>query len=357
MQTTHTEADADLISYIAASKAVGTGDAFLLDLLKASGWSERRIFAAFGAYYADAIGLAVPVRGTRLESARDGFLYLLAFIALGCWATGLGHLFYVLIDQWFPSSLDSPFIVHAARHSVSLELATIIVAFPISLFVNRIIGRQLATRPESADSGVRKWLTYIALVVASVILLGDAIFFLQNFLHGDLTQRFVLDTLVLFAIVGSIFAYYWQTLRSSSVLPQRDRLFTMLSIAVVSAALMCGFSTIGTPAHERGLSLDDQRVRDLSFIARRLAVDGRVTHDSPLRPAVLDEFHDPLTHRSYEYARLDRGAYRLCANFASATSDEIAPGFAHLAGRTCFTFAAGATVPNRTDPPSEAARL
>jgi hypothetical protein len=288
------EVESHLVPFVQAAKRGGASDAFIVELLKASGWPERRIYAAFSIYYARVTGMAVPVRGNRFEYAGDGFLYLLAFISLAFWATGAGHLLYVLIDGWFPNTLDQPYVTATLRDRVSLELATIIVAYPIFITVSRVINRQLADRPESADSGVRKWLTDIALVIAATVLLGDAIFFLQSFLHGDLSMRFVLDTLVLFAIVGSIFAYYLSTLRGEPVLTARDRSFTAASAAFVVFVLVCGFGNLGSPGRQHALSLDDRRVDDLAFIQSRIAAgydqtrhSGRASReDRPPRPTV-----------------------------------------------------------------------
>ena len=50
------------------------------------------------------------------------------------------------------------------RRSVTWQMATLVVAFPIFLLVMRAIVRENAAHPEQLQSGVRKWLTYIALL-------------------------------------------------------------------------------------------------------------------------------------------------------------------------------------------------
>jgi hypothetical protein len=334
------ELESQLVPFVQEAKRSGASDAFIVELLKASGWPERRIYAAFSTYYAKVTGMAVPVRGSRFEYASDGFLYLLAFISLACWATGAGHLLYVLIDAWFPNALDQPYFATTLRDRVSLELATIIVAYPIFVAVSAFINRQLANRPESADSGVRKWLTYLALVIAATVLLGDAIFFLQNFLHGDLTVRFVLDTLVLFAIVGSIFGYYLLTLRGEPVSTARDRSFAGVSAVLVVFALVCGFGNLGSPSRQHALSVDDRRVDDLTFIQSRIAAGYRIKRDIPaaLPPSV--DRRDPQTGRPYGYERIDARRYRLCSDFATVGASPVRPAFAHPADHTCFSLAA-----------------
>ena len=69
------------------------------------------------------------------------------------------------------------------------------------------------TRPEKLESGIRKWLTYIALLIAAGTVIGDLITFLTFFLQGELTTRFVLKVLTVVAIAGSIFWYYLGSLK------------------------------------------------------------------------------------------------------------------------------------------------
>ncbi len=76
-----------------------------------------------------------------------------------------------------------------------------------------MIAAEIARRPESADSGIRAWLTYLALVIAGMCVLSDAIWVLEAFLTGTLTVRFVLDSIVVIGLGGGVFAYYPATLR------------------------------------------------------------------------------------------------------------------------------------------------
>ena len=62
--------------------------------------------------------------------------------------------------------------------------------------------------PEKLESGVRRWLTYIALLLASATVIGDLVTFLSYFLRGDLTTRFVLKVVTVFVIAGGVFWYY-----------------------------------------------------------------------------------------------------------------------------------------------------
>ena len=197
-----------LNGFIEAAKSKGASDEFLVNLLREEGWAAKEIYAAFRRRYENLTGLALPTRGEGAgESARDAFLYLLAFSTLATWAIALGSLLFTFIDRWLPDPLVQRQF-ETSRYAVSSEMACIIVAFPIFLLVMRFILREVEKNPEKVESGVRKWLTYIALLVTAGIVIGDLITFLSYFLRGELTARFVLKALMVIAIAGSIFWYY-----------------------------------------------------------------------------------------------------------------------------------------------------
>ena len=341
-----------LAAFIDAAKARNVADDSIVALLKHKGWSERRIYQAFASYYEGALGTPLPERGARIEYASDAFLYLLAFISLGAWAFSAGYVFDALIDRWIPSGLESAYQLSAFRSEVAGELATIIVALPIFAFVSRTIAAGISRRPEMADSGVRKWLTYVALVLAAMCLIGDGIWFVTSFLTGDLTLRFVLKALVLVVLAGGIFTYYLSTVRGQAVEPRRDRRYGALALGVAGLALVFGFFDVGTPAHAREVALDDRRVRSLVEIAERVHEDFTNNHRKTPAP-YLDELNippidllDPVTKVPYEYRLLGGSYFQLCATFTQ--SEQAEGGYAtyqHGPGRTCFQRDA-AHVPN-----------
>ena len=210
MNASLTATASDLDAFVGVAKTKGVPDDALVPLLRQNGWSERRVYRALTDYYGSSLGIAPPSRSGPAENARDGFAYLVLFMTLGTWATALGQIFYNLIDRKFADrAYDYPYYASQSFfHEMAWQLAALIVAFPVFFFVQRSIEQHLKARPESADSGVRKWLTYIALVIAASICIGDAIWFLQGLLTGEVTIRFVLRVVTLLTIGGGIFAYY-----------------------------------------------------------------------------------------------------------------------------------------------------
>ncbi|MGA8533987.1 MAG: DUF5671 domain-containing protein [Candidatus Tumulicola sp.] len=329
-----------LLDFIRSAKAHNADDQFLAALLRQNGWSDRRIFSAFAAYYQDATGLAVPARGSRSEDARDAFFYLLAFVTLGIWAVAFVWLGNVLIDRAFPSALDFEYAAESFRSGAAGQLASLIVAFPIFIFVSRAIVLETRRRPESLESGVRKWLTYLALVITTLALVGDGVWFLQQFLLGDLTLRFVLKSLVLFLTAGGVLWYYLGTVRASSdTAAARDSIFGWVAAGAVIVAVVLGFTGIGTPRHGRSLQLDEQRVNDLRAIAGGIAETYRAAHRLPkVLPPIESSKLDPETLKPYAYVPLGPTRFKLCAVFdASGGGSTDSTFWKHPAGETCFT--------------------
>jgi len=198
----------NLDRFIAAAKDRGASDEFLVSLLREQGWPAKEIYAAFRRRYESLTGFALPAHGGNAgEAARDAFFYLLVYSTLATWATALGSLVFTFIDRWFPDTLAQRSFENS-RYAVSSEMACIIVAFPVFLFVMRFILRDVERHPEKVESGVRKWLTYIALLITAGVVIGDLITFLAYFLRGELTARFILKSLTVLIIAGSIFWYY-----------------------------------------------------------------------------------------------------------------------------------------------------
>jgi hypothetical protein len=355
--------DGDLPAYVRAAKAAGIADDFIVQLLKNAGWSERSIFDAFTAFYRESAGLTIPpsgsvraVRGSRIEYARDAFLYLLVFLTLAWWTISLGYVFFTLIDRYIPD----PSIVQAytswSVRSISFPLAGIVVAFPLFLAVSWYQLKESFERPELLESGVRKWLTYIALVITALIVIGDVVTFIAWFLNGGLSSRFMWRVLVVFVLASGVFAYYLTSLRSAAAPRRLQIAFSAAAIALVAAGLWGGFGLSGPPSAQRARAEDDRRLSDLSRI--QFALHEQWVKAEPKRSSVLPatlaealpmnrtarDQRDPVTGAPYEFHALGGTRYQLCATFAASTQDseQTPPSpqavWQHPAGRYCFAF-------------------
>jgi hypothetical protein len=131
-----------------------------------------------------------------------------------------------------------------------------------------------------------------------------------------------------------------------------NRLFVIGAIGVVALGLAVAFVFLGTPSHQRLVSLDNHRIRELTEIAQRL--HNRYPSGKLPRRAPSDlSLHDPATAQSYSFHRVDSTHYVLCAVFDTDDTTNIGEQAAeeamqaimippsdwrHPAGRVCYEF-------------------
>lgn len=345
-----------LSEFIEASKAKGASDEFLASFLTRRGWPQDDVYAVLGNHWEQATGLTLPTRVAG-ESSRDAFLYLLSFSTLATWSSALGSMLFRFIDRWFPDPVTRDH-VYNLRTAVTWQMASAAVAFPIFLFVMRTILSEAQDRHERLQSAVRKWLTYIALFLTAGAMICDLIWFLDYFLTGELTTRFLLKALTVMMICGAIFVYYLSSLqwdRNTDIAraKRRSLKFGVGAAAAVITAFGIGLGVAGTPDHQRHIKADRIRMQDLQGIAyavsswHRRAESGRSNVLLPPSLAALagkgvsaSQIVDPETKAPYEYRVRSASAYELCATFSDAEEPDsalITQFWRHGKGRMCFT--------------------
>jgi hypothetical protein len=202
----------DLELFVRDALGKGQSKPSILAALTAAGWPAEQSASALDAY-ADVV-FPVPVPRPRpYLSAREAFLYLVLFATLYVTAYHLGSLLFDLINRAFPDPADPAWQAMHLGSSMRWSVASVIIAFPVFLFVARHLGKELARSPIKRLSAVRRWLTYLTLFLAAGIVIGDLITLVYNVLGGELTTRFGLKVIVVAAIAGTIFAYYLFDLR------------------------------------------------------------------------------------------------------------------------------------------------
>jgi hypothetical protein len=202
----------DLVQFIRLAREKGAADEFISQLLQDYGWPQREVERAYFEVYEQLAGQPIPTpRGASIESARDAFFYLLAFVTLAIWTQALGQLAFIFIDHLIPDVLDR--YGGDPSWQVAFCLSRLIVAYPVYLLVMRHINRELARHREKYFSGVRKWLTYLTLLIAALIGIGTIITFLTSFLQGEVTLRFLLKVLVVLVLDGGVLWYYSNWIR------------------------------------------------------------------------------------------------------------------------------------------------
>lgn len=297
---------------------------------------------------------------------RDTFLYLLSLITLIVSAISFGVLLFQYINIYFPDVLERGYSYggfNSYRNQIRFALATLVVLFPVYAWSARVIRRDILENPEKRELKLRKWLLYFTVFVAGLVIIGDLVGLINNYLLGELTIRFVLKVLSILFIAGSIFYYYFSQLRESTEKRSyRMALWPKVIIGVVAAVVVFGFYLAGSPQSQRLTRFDERRVSDLQIIQGQLISYWQTKHTLPAGLSNLEDDisgfrvpRDPKTNQSYEYQKEANLKFSLCAAFDTKTTDQdearsAAPypyrgkidpyspeNWEHGVGRQCFT--------------------
>ena len=210
----------ELGDFVRAALERGVPRAEIEAALRQAGWTLGQTRTALAAYADVQFPIPVPKPRPYLD-AREAFMYLVLFSTLYWSAFHLGSLLFDIINVTFPDpATDQANMRVYTRSSMRWSISSLIVAFPVFLYMSRAIARDIAADPVKRHSKVRRWLTYLTLFLASSIIIGDVITLLYNLLGGELTVRFVLKALVVAFIAGSIFWYYVEDEALSGASPQ-----------------------------------------------------------------------------------------------------------------------------------------
>jgi hypothetical protein len=300
--------------------------------LQDGGWDAKEINAALDAFVESE--LPVPVPRKRVSSSpKEAFIFLMLFAALYTTAFSLGSVLFDMINIALPLPNEP---AQRAINSLRYGLASVIVAFPIFLFMCRIVSRETLRNPGQRISPVRRWLTYMTLFIASVSIVADLITLIIRFLEGDITPRFGLKVIVVGILAGGAFVYYLRDLRRDeddvvSVSKTGKTRSAKLAIAglvgAVSAVVIIGFWIAGSPMRARIMAQDEQRVRDLSVICQRVEryyVNKGSLPESlaacDINPATfIGQKTDRVTGDPYIYQVQDETHFQLGATFEMAS--------------------------------------
>jgi len=201
----------ELLGFVRDALGRGLSRLQIEDALKQAGWDPAQIKGAL-AEFAD-IDFPIPVPRPRpYLSAREAFLYLVLFSTLYVSAYNLGTLLFQFINRAFPDPAAGAWNEYSDT-AVRWSVSSLIVAFPVYLYVSLLISRAIRQDPGKRASNIRRWLTYLTLFVAAAVLIGDFTTLVYNFLGGELTTRFVLKVATVGCIAGAIFGYYLWSLR------------------------------------------------------------------------------------------------------------------------------------------------
>ena len=202
----------ELQGFVGDGLTRGLSRAEIERVLLEAGWPPEQVRNALGGFAKIEFPIPVP-RPKPYLSAREAFLYLVLFSTLYVSAFSLGRLLFQFINQAFPDPAAPAAVAAAVRQAIRWSISSLVVAFPVFLYVAWLTGRETRRDPSKRASKVRRWLTYLTLFVAAGVLVGDVTSLVYSLLGGELTARFVLKVSTIAVIAGAVFGYYLRDLR------------------------------------------------------------------------------------------------------------------------------------------------
>ncbi len=266
--------------------------------------------------------------GAEPSTSKDVFGQLLVIIGLYVLVISFGVLIFGLIDIYFPDVLSYDFY---NRQAIRWPLATLIVVFPLYLWYNSYLQKDLERNPEKKELKVRKWLLHFTLFVAAIIIVADLIALIYRYLNGDLTTQFVLKILTVLVIALAVFTYYLWNIRRKvpAAKDPKMRWFVWLVSLAGIFFIVIGFVTAGSPIAQRLKRFDERRISDLQAIQNEIINFWQAKETLPQN---LDQLRDdirgfippadPETGDSYEYRVRGTLQFELCATFKTSNKQE-----------------------------------
>lgn len=247
-------------------------------------------------------------------------MYLLNIGGLYAASASILVLLFQYVNISFPDILNPYYDV---GDSIRWALAALIIIFPVFLWISRFLKKDLLVNPQKGELKIRRWLLYFTLFAAAILIIGDLVTLIYNFLQGELTARFILKILSVLLVATSVFSYYFYDLRRSpEEFSTRARIFVWAVIVTVIVIVVYGFFAAGSPFKQRLVRFDRQKINDLQILQSQIV---NYWQQKEKLPNSLDDLRDsisgfappqdPQVRTFYEYQKKDNLSFDLCANF------------------------------------------
>ncbi len=294
----------------------------------------------------------IPTPKRPETSPKDFFLHLLSIVTLYASAISFSTLLFQCINYWFPDVLGGYYSMQSSFEAMRWAIATLVVFFPTYIATKVFLNKEYVAAPEKKELRIRKWLLYFTLFAAALIILGDVVALLINFMQGELTVRFFLKVLVIFFVTSSIFGYYLWELKNAGF-SARVKTFVYIVSGVILAAIVTGFVIAGSPAKERARKFDSERVSNLQTIQSEVVSYWQRKKILPEELSALSDSikgfsvpSDPKTKAPYRYEVTGPESFTLCAIFEMESGVDVTlerpyyggwgVNWEHVAGEQCF---------------------
>lgn len=285
-------------------------------------------------------------------------MHLLNTIALYVSVFSVFNLVSDYINVAFPDPLN-PY--YDPSSSIRWSLSLFIIIFGVFAWTSRFIEKDFVKNPKKNDLRIRRWLIYLTVFSAALLLIGDLVALIYNFLSGALTTPFILKIITVFIVGGVVFWYYLYNLKKKpGEFSPRARGIIWASLGVALVVIIYGFFVAGSPFRARLVLFDNQKVGDLQTIQGQIV---NYWQQKEKLPQSLNDLVDNISgfvppkdtqppYEPYIYRKTGDLSFQLCAKFNIPSSvkslrefavpkpvglsGEATDNWSHTAGDVCF---------------------
>lgn len=265
------------------------------------------------------------------STPRDVYLHLLGTLTLFISVISVLTVLFQYINILLPDPLN--FFRQGVLDTIRGASSSLIVGFPIFLWISSILQKDVIQDPAKRELGIRKWLTYFTLLVAAVAMIIYLIMLVNGFYGGELSLSFGLKVLSVLVVAGVVFGYYLWDLRETGTPGTLPRQLGVGTSVFVVLLLVAGLFIAGSPAQQRRIRFDTQRINDLQSIQSQIVqfwlTKAQLPSDTTQLADSISGFSvpvDPETTRPYEYRTKGTYGFELCATFAATGDIDVRSG-------------------------------
>jgi hypothetical protein len=265
------------------------------------------------------------------NSAKFAFLYMLSLVSLAFISINVGQIIFQLINKYIVDVLAQNNTAFSSE-ILTFAIASIVVATPTYYFTNKFIYQSLYKGELDKESGVRKWLTYLIIFIAFLVMIGSLIALLVSYLKGAITNQIILKSLSTLAISGIVFSFYFYDIRREKTEGYKDKVLKIYffgSLLIILAAFTASLFIVESPKLARNRQIDGRVVGNFYEIDNYLNNYYSTNNKLPLELVSLKTefvylndslFTNPVTNEVFKYQVKGDREYELCATFLTDTT-------------------------------------
>ena len=271
---------------------------------------------------------------TQKPSLTPGFFFISlgVIVSLITSVSSFLVLYFETLNKKLPDALNATYQYGYNTYNfetIRATLATLIIFFPVFLVLSYFWRKLSKAELGAKDNIIFKWMIYLIIFIASLVVIIDLITLVRYFVSGEITNRFafkILGTAVIACLVGFNYFFELRNHEQKDLKTKMPIIYFSISIILFLGLIVWSFIIMGSPKEQRAWRLDNRRVSDLQNIQYQVI---NYWQQKEKLPVSLVELSNPLTGSylpidpefekgiNYEYIQKDKMSFELCATFTA----------------------------------------